>query len=295
MNNARKVHNNPFETMPSKPFEEVDQRVNVSEETNTFVKTSIILNNDPRSNKQLNKRKNSTVIFSKKNSLNPAEIQEKIEDFVSSFLHPYITGEITKENEPKNRKPMMELLLEELSDVESVTTNEIEKMAFNAYIKKAALGLYVNRGINKRAKDIRCYCKVLWLRCKGPFASRMNDCDIRPASQKFNRLIDALKESLPKDFPDKKLEGLPDKKLKDLQDLKGFLDTKMKDLRDLQDLEDKKLKGFLDTKMKGLQDLRDLQDKKLKGFVGKKLKDLQDLRDLEDKILKGFLAQLCPW
>lgn len=53
--------------------------------------------------------------------------KEMIEDFVNVFLHPYITGEITQDNEPKNREPMMKLLLARMGKYDPAEKRKLKK------------------------------------------------------------------------------------------------------------------------------------------------------------------------
>lgn len=105
--------------------------------------------------------------------------QRFINDFVARFLHPYITGQITKETDSKARKPMIELLLEKMPGFEPLTKGEIEEMVLNAFFEKAALGLYVNQ---KKGADYD---------------------DITSNSPKFECLVKALTEALPREFPNR--------------------------------------------------------------------------------------------
>lgn len=109
----------------------------------------------------------------------PSKHYAFINDFVTSFLHPYISGQRNNENEAPNRPSLVELLLKNIPDYDPLHRDEIVDMAFQAYLKAAALGLYVNR-------------KVI----KGIIASY---------SEEFGILVSALEQSIPKDFCCKKI------------------------------------------------------------------------------------------
>lgn len=104
-----------------------------------------------------------------------------IDDFVDIFLHPYITGEINKETDSKDRKPMMELLLEKMNVNDPSKIEEIEILALTAFFKKSALGLYINQ---KKKND---------------------EFDFTSESPEFEFLVNALKDALPREFPNKKI------------------------------------------------------------------------------------------
>jgi hypothetical protein len=108
-----------------------------------------------------------------------SQYQPFINDFVTRFLHPYITGQINEDNESKERKSLVNLLMEKIPPLEPSQKEEVIEMAFRAYLKAAALGLYVNR---KALAGI-----------------------IAPYSIEFYILLNALETSIPKDFCDKKI------------------------------------------------------------------------------------------
>jgi len=58
------------------------------------------------------------------------------------FLHPYITGQITEETDPKDRKSMIEQLMVKM-DVVPAEKEIIQQAAFDIYLEKAILGFYV--------------------------------------------------------------------------------------------------------------------------------------------------------
>ena len=107
--------------------------------------------------------------------------QEFIKNFVGSFLHPYITGQITRETDPKNRKPMIEVLQEKMPGFEPSKKGEVEEMALSAFFEKAALGLYVNQ------------------------QRGASSTDLTSKSPEFEILVNALTEALPREFPNIKI------------------------------------------------------------------------------------------
>jgi flagellar basal body-associated protein FliL len=109
--------------------------------------------------------------------------KEFINDFVSSFLHPYITGKISREDDSKDRKPMIELLKEKMPGFELSMKDEVEEIALNIFFEKAALGLYVNQK-------------------RGALSG-----DITSESSEFKILIKALTKALPREFPSRKISN----------------------------------------------------------------------------------------
>lgn len=103
-------------------------------------------------------------------------INQAIDDFVAQFLHPYITGAITQDNDKADRKPMFDLLLEKFPTTDKSQIKALEKAALASYIKQATYGLYVNR-----------------LRKKS---------NLNKQSNEFSILRSTLYAALPKDFPD---------------------------------------------------------------------------------------------
>lgn len=113
--------------------------------------------------------------------------QEMIEIFVEKFLHPYITRQITEETEDKNRRPMMDQLLEHLGQVDENQRKEIEEAALKAYFEKAGMGYY-----------------VYWA-TKNPLNKAMVNKALRmsllPGYPIFEHLKEPLRAAIPKDFP----------------------------------------------------------------------------------------------
>ena len=138
--------------------------------------------------KKEEKQEKSTVLcyqgISLKHIQNPVTMEEFVKTFVEAFLHPYITGHITKEMETKERKPMIEELFSELEKrfPEESTNNKerIETIACDHYLFCATQGLYV-------------HCK------------KHGGETIAPESEGYDALVIALTEALPKDFPHKLL------------------------------------------------------------------------------------------
>jgi hypothetical protein len=110
----------------------------------------------------------------------------KIDNFITSYLHPYITGQINEKNENNHREPMIELLLKEFKVLDLSKKNKIEETALKIYFEKAAQGLYVNQSTYENRRDAK--------------SIKIDEKDPR-----FNILIDALEKALPKDFLTKKL------------------------------------------------------------------------------------------
>lgn len=145
---------------------------------------------------------------------NQEDIAQKfINSFVTSFLHPYITGRICKENELKNRRPMMELLLEQLPKFD-LSEKEIEEIAFHKYLEKAALGLYTKKKNDLFDKYVllnnpqgMTFSQFQGLIFENRKRNASGDImpDITPKSPEFNHLIYALEKSIAKDFPKKEI------------------------------------------------------------------------------------------
>jgi hypothetical protein len=131
--------------------------------------------------------KNNHPLFEKVND-------EEINDFVARFLHPYISGEITQDNEIQNRPGLMTLLKEQIGqchDNNHVNLELVERRAFWAYLKTAALGLYVYLPrtmdyIGRRSIDII-----------EPIDNEIPS----KYSDNFNILIEALIPAIKIDFP----------------------------------------------------------------------------------------------
>ncbi len=118
--------------------------------------------------------------------------EKSIKDFVSKFLDPYISGKITPENESKDRKPMIELLFEEIEReyfILEEEREEIEQMAIYLYCEIAAKGILLKIK-NNQFKSIIGNNEY----------SRANTLDILfyDAEKILKR---SLKEALSKDFP----------------------------------------------------------------------------------------------
>lgn len=153
-----------------------------------------------------------------------------IYDFVDSFLHPYITGQIDSSNDKKDRKPMLELLLDSLSPIDQIEQKQIEDIALKTYFEKAVLGLYVNRKKDdksdiKNQDEIDLMVKILEKNKKNIQELRNQDQNkidffalqeaqeeidllalaIKEAQEEINLLVTALIEALPKDFPNMQL------------------------------------------------------------------------------------------
>lgn len=100
--------------------------------------------------------------------------RQYVDDCVASFLHPYITGQITRDNEPKGRDSLWVALRIYMPCKNPSKFDEIKEMAFQSYLKHAVLGLYVNQ--------------------------KLTSVTITTDSKKFGILVSALEESLPREF-----------------------------------------------------------------------------------------------
>lgn len=134
----------------------------------------------PASDKDLAKKsaqamKDENISLEPSNAMVKKEHAEEIAGFVKAFLHPYISGEITPENEPKNRKSLESLLAEKFGD-----DPKIKKFALADYLEASALGLYINLKLGANT-------------------------ELKPDSPEFKLLIDALGPAIRKDFPSLKL------------------------------------------------------------------------------------------
>ncbi len=112
------------------------------------------------------------------NPTTPVTDQEFIEKFVDAFLWPYIQGKITPEDEQlQPRVSMMESIVDRLIERQTkLSVDEIKRIALNEYLYRSCLGLYVHLG--KSSKE-----------------------PIEPTSPEFEFLVNALTQSLPRDFP----------------------------------------------------------------------------------------------
>lgn len=119
-------------------------------------------------------------------SLNKNTAKEHVENLVQIFLEPYITGQITRETDPENRSPLATLLYDAMKThyKELVSKKTLQNIAYHAFIKQAALGLYLPQN---HADD----------------ETLKNTTPKNPSAK--NRLIQALEEALPREFPDLKL------------------------------------------------------------------------------------------
>ena len=128
---------------------------------------------------------NETILLNVKFDDPRKKEEEFVHQFVTSFLHPYISGQITRASEDHSRKPLIEQLLEQTKDF-TLTKENIERIAFKTFFEKAALGAYVNRrrfDFNER--------NPRWVGVE----------KITSESDEFDILLYALNESLPKEVP----------------------------------------------------------------------------------------------
>jgi len=108
-----------------------------------------------------------------------SQFQEKlfkyyIHSIVDQFLTPYITGLITRESEPKERTPLITILISNLQNSRKIKHKTIERIALQRYVHYGTIGIYIH------------YPEIK---------------TITPKSPKFTELVKALEEGLAKDFP----------------------------------------------------------------------------------------------
>jgi hypothetical protein len=113
-----------------------------------------------------------------------------INEFVFSFLSPYISGKITAASDPQDRLPMIFQLFEAieknnsqpLSDPEK---KQIEELAFKSYLKTGMHGLYNRLKLDRYTEK----------------------SDSPQASEAYKKLFLALEPAIKKDFPDLKINN----------------------------------------------------------------------------------------
>lgn len=106
--------------------------------------------------------------------------KEFINNFVGSFLHPYILGFITEKTDPKDREAMIDQLIKAMPNYDESKKEEVEDLAFHAFLEKGAQGLYAQI-------HIRTQFEV-----------------VTPADETFKYLLSAITKALPKEFPNLK-------------------------------------------------------------------------------------------
>lgn len=104
-------------------------------------------------------------------------IEDYVVEFVSAFLKRFIAGQITRDHEPKNRRPMMEVLKEKVRGCAAIDEAELEELAFQAYIEEGVQGFQKKYG------------------------------DPKPGPEGFQVLERAFKEAIKKDFPNRELRA----------------------------------------------------------------------------------------
>lgn len=108
------------------------------------------------------------------------DVKSKIENDVSQYLSPYISGKITAENEPLDKKPLMTALLEKFGSAGA--GEQIQEVALPAFVKTAIWGAIQMIGSKKKSK----------------LGKGIKDLE----EINFGELSRAIKESIAKDFPD---------------------------------------------------------------------------------------------
>src|ERR1700722_17462779 len=73
------------------------------------------------------------------------EQKQFVRTYVKQFLHPYITGQITASNEPKEREDLLTSLLKIVPNLQISQIDDFVQYTFSRYLKTAALGLYTNQ------------------------------------------------------------------------------------------------------------------------------------------------------
>ena len=137
--------------------------------------------------------------------------EERITKFVSSYLHPYITGEkITAYPEP-----LITRLLREMDPQNKLSDEErkvIEGKAYDAYLKVAANGLYIREYFTQIENSKKNEEKSTVSNTPTPRFSLFDK-----KSKEFEILIGALKTAISRDFPKRDTAHLPDDAAKALQ------------------------------------------------------------------------------
>lgn len=116
-----------------------------------------------------------------------------IPNYVSRFLHPFITGEITAENEIAGRASMIDLLFSGFKEAgypfENGAEAKILRIALDAYLMESLKAKYIQMN------------NIYELRAKRKGHEELTDVGIRKGSAHFNDVIQALEIALVKDFP----------------------------------------------------------------------------------------------
>lgn len=147
----------------------------------------------------------SEVVLEKVNQHPFEKVTEAtIQNFVTRFLHPYISGQITQYDEDNNRPSMMTLLKKKIGekyDLATVNLVNIERAAFWCYLKTSALGLYIYL---PRTADYHERRSVELIEPLKPATDEVDETiEDRPKeySHEFTMLIEALIPAIQIDFP----------------------------------------------------------------------------------------------
>lgn len=90
----------------------------------------------------------------------PPLLKEKIGDEVNRFLHPYFTGQITPQNDDKNRGALVDHIIKKLKDdpkfagIENLRS-EIEEIALDAYFQETARVVLMAGGFHNRKEEAK--------------------------------------------------------------------------------------------------------------------------------------------
>lgn len=112
--------------------------------------------------------------------------KDEITGYVQRFMFPYLTGEITQENENNDRTPLMELIYQDViksstQQLQADEANLIQEIAFQAFIMEAV--------------------KIFMRNNKGVIFSKI------PSNELKNMIIPEVKRVMKKDFPGCKFHG----------------------------------------------------------------------------------------
>lgn len=80
--------------------------------------------------------------------------RQNVQQFVANFLRPYLTGQITAQTDDPSRKPMMQLLLEEIKKTNpAINEKELEAFAYQSFLIEGAKGLFMETPKTARQAD----------------------------------------------------------------------------------------------------------------------------------------------
>ena len=192
-------------------------------------------------------------------------LSDQVEIFVERFLHPYITGQITPETEPHDRKPMMQLLMLELRKTrptEPLQQDKIEEMAYRAYVKQAAKGLFMKPGRHDRTSVRRVDIHPNTIR------------DIQVEIEKTERVV--------KEYEEKRAKGA--------QVFEWFLDGVKKDLKGLRERKEaaeQLQKAWVDALMVAVKkDFLSMKSVSREAIMADGFKAIEEVESENDKIFE---------